>query len=92
MALANSVDPDETPHDAASHQGLRCLVKGISYTNLHSDLLFLVLNYNLIQFFWFQSNLCAEVADMRKVPPNIMGTLAEQNRTEISYDLYIVHC
>ncbi|KAH3824015.1 hypothetical protein DPMN_125843, partial [Dreissena polymorpha] len=29
-ALANSVDPDETPHDAASHQGLRCLLKGIS--------------------------------------------------------------
>ncbi|KAH3696010.1 hypothetical protein DPMN_083474 [Dreissena polymorpha] len=29
-ALANSVDPDETPHDAASHQGLRCLLRGIS--------------------------------------------------------------
>ncbi|KAH3702565.1 hypothetical protein DPMN_077589, partial [Dreissena polymorpha] len=29
-ALANSVDPDEMPHDAASHQGLRCLLKGIS--------------------------------------------------------------
>ncbi|KAH3725437.1 hypothetical protein DPMN_051270, partial [Dreissena polymorpha] len=29
-ALAKSVDPDETPHDAASHQGLRCLFKGIS--------------------------------------------------------------
>ncbi|KAH3808390.1 hypothetical protein DPMN_136743 [Dreissena polymorpha] len=29
-AFANSVDPDETPHDAASHQGLRCLLKGIS--------------------------------------------------------------
>jgi len=29
-ALANSVDPDETPHDAASRQGLRCLLKGIS--------------------------------------------------------------
>ncbi|KAH3819148.1 hypothetical protein DPMN_120881 [Dreissena polymorpha] len=29
-ASANSVDPDETPHDAASHQGLRCLLKGIS--------------------------------------------------------------
>ncbi|KAH3874921.1 hypothetical protein DPMN_038178 [Dreissena polymorpha] len=29
-ALANSVDPDETPHDATSHQGLRCLLKGIS--------------------------------------------------------------
>ncbi|KAH3850997.1 hypothetical protein DPMN_093474, partial [Dreissena polymorpha] len=28
-ALANSVDPDETPH-AASHQGLRYLLKGIS--------------------------------------------------------------
>ncbi|KAH3873345.1 hypothetical protein DPMN_036579 [Dreissena polymorpha] len=28
-ALANSVDPDETPHDAASHLGLRCLLKGI---------------------------------------------------------------
>ncbi|KAH3811803.1 hypothetical protein DPMN_140218 [Dreissena polymorpha] len=26
-ALANSADPDETPHDAASHQGLRCLLK-----------------------------------------------------------------
>ncbi|KAH3821981.1 hypothetical protein DPMN_123750 [Dreissena polymorpha] len=23
-AFANSVDPDETPHDAASHLGLRC--------------------------------------------------------------------
>ncbi|KAH3702967.1 hypothetical protein DPMN_077995 [Dreissena polymorpha] len=32
-ALANSVDPDETPHDAASHQGLRCLLKGISNTS-----------------------------------------------------------
>ncbi|KAH3711264.1 hypothetical protein DPMN_070766 [Dreissena polymorpha] len=29
-ALANIVDPDETPHDAASHLGLRCLLKGIS--------------------------------------------------------------
>ncbi|KAH3898615.1 hypothetical protein DPMN_022852, partial [Dreissena polymorpha] len=28
--LANSVDPDETLHDAASHQGLRCLLIGIS--------------------------------------------------------------
>ncbi|KAH3737918.1 hypothetical protein DPMN_044516 [Dreissena polymorpha] len=26
-ALANSVDPDETPHDAASHQGLRFCLK-----------------------------------------------------------------
>ena len=33
-ALANSVDPDETPHDAASHQGLRCLLKGISMRNI----------------------------------------------------------
>ncbi|KAH3718372.1 hypothetical protein DPMN_061175 [Dreissena polymorpha] len=32
-ALANSVDPDETPHDAASHQGLRCLLEGISCWN-----------------------------------------------------------
>ncbi|KAH3699558.1 hypothetical protein DPMN_074516 [Dreissena polymorpha] len=32
QAFANSVDPDETPHDAASHQGLRCLLKGISMT------------------------------------------------------------
>ncbi|KAH3850793.1 hypothetical protein DPMN_093266 [Dreissena polymorpha] len=24
-ALATSVDPDETPHDEASYQGLRCL-------------------------------------------------------------------
>ncbi|KAH3895602.1 hypothetical protein DPMN_019767 [Dreissena polymorpha] len=30
MALANSVDPDETLHGAASHQGLRCLLIGIS--------------------------------------------------------------
>ncbi|KAH3819077.1 hypothetical protein DPMN_120808 [Dreissena polymorpha] len=30
-AFANSVDPDETPHDAASHQGLRCLLKEISF-------------------------------------------------------------
>ncbi|KAH3703812.1 hypothetical protein DPMN_078859, partial [Dreissena polymorpha] len=29
-SLANSEDPDETPHDSASHQGLRCLHKGIS--------------------------------------------------------------
>ncbi|KAH3874020.1 hypothetical protein DPMN_037261 [Dreissena polymorpha] len=29
-ALANSVDPDETLHDAASHQGLRYLLIGIS--------------------------------------------------------------
>jgi len=33
-ALANSVDPDETPHDAASRQGLRCLLKGISVRNI----------------------------------------------------------
>ncbi|KAH3836140.1 hypothetical protein DPMN_109510 [Dreissena polymorpha] len=26
-ALANSVDPDETPHEAASHQGLRYFLK-----------------------------------------------------------------
>ena len=32
--MANSVDPDETPHDAASHQGLRCLLKGISVRNI----------------------------------------------------------
>jgi len=32
--LANSVDPDETPHDAASHQGLRCLLKGIYVRNI----------------------------------------------------------
>ncbi|KAH3856139.1 hypothetical protein DPMN_098719, partial [Dreissena polymorpha] len=25
-ALTNSVDPDETPHDAASHLGLHCLL------------------------------------------------------------------
>ncbi|KAH3877524.1 hypothetical protein DPMN_001397 [Dreissena polymorpha] len=31
-AFANSEDPDETPHDAASHLGLRCLLKGISET------------------------------------------------------------
>ncbi|KAH3811776.1 hypothetical protein DPMN_140192 [Dreissena polymorpha] len=29
--VKKSVDPDETPHDAASHQGLRSLLKGISY-------------------------------------------------------------
>ena len=29
-ALANSVDPDDMPHDAASHQGLGCLLKGNS--------------------------------------------------------------
>ncbi|KAH3715550.1 hypothetical protein DPMN_058261 [Dreissena polymorpha] len=28
--FANSIDPVETPHDAASHQGLRCVLKGIS--------------------------------------------------------------
>ena len=33
-ALANRVDTDETPHDAASHQGLRCLLKGISVRNV----------------------------------------------------------
>ncbi len=32
--LTNSVGPDETPHDAASHQGLRCLLKGISVRNI----------------------------------------------------------
>ena len=31
--MANSVDPDETPHDATSHRGLRCLPKGISVRN-----------------------------------------------------------
>ena len=25
--LANSEDPDEMPHDAAFHQGLRCLLR-----------------------------------------------------------------
>jgi len=33
-ALANSIEPDETPHDAASHQGLCCLFKGISVRNV----------------------------------------------------------
>ena len=33
-ALVNSVDPDETPHDAASHQVLRSLLKGISVRNI----------------------------------------------------------
>ena len=33
-ALANSVDPDEMLHDAASHQGLRCLLIGISVRNI----------------------------------------------------------
>ena len=32
--LANSKDPDETPHDAASHLGLRCLLEGISVRNI----------------------------------------------------------
>ncbi|KAH3855644.1 hypothetical protein DPMN_098214, partial [Dreissena polymorpha] len=37
-ALANSVDPDETPHDAASHQGLHCLLKEFLYNNkLYND-------------------------------------------------------
>ena len=26
QASANSVDPDQTPHNAASDQGLRCLI------------------------------------------------------------------
>ena len=33
-ALANSVDPNETPHAAASHLGLRCLLEGISVRNI----------------------------------------------------------
>ena len=33
-ALTNSVDPDKTPHDAASHQGLRCLLKGYFVRNI----------------------------------------------------------
>ncbi|KAH3881287.1 hypothetical protein DPMN_005212 [Dreissena polymorpha] len=33
-ALANSVDPDEMPHDAASSQGQRCLLKEISVKDL----------------------------------------------------------
>ncbi len=33
-ALANSEDPDETPHDAASHLGLRRLLKGIYVRNI----------------------------------------------------------
>ena len=33
-ALANSVDPDETPHDAASLQDLPFLLKGISERNI----------------------------------------------------------
>ena len=28
--MANSVDPDETPHSAASHLGLQCLLKPVS--------------------------------------------------------------
>ena len=27
MTLANSADPDQTPRDAASDQGLHCLLK-----------------------------------------------------------------
>ncbi|KAH3728507.1 hypothetical protein DPMN_054464 [Dreissena polymorpha] len=38
MALASSVDPDETPHDAVSHQGLRCLLKGFSVSRRGSPL------------------------------------------------------
>ena len=38
-ALANSVDPNETPHDAAFHQGLRCLLKGISVRNIEINIL-----------------------------------------------------
>ena len=33
-ALANSKDPDETPHDAASHLGLWCLLKWFSVRNI----------------------------------------------------------
>ncbi|KAH3700592.1 hypothetical protein DPMN_075571 [Dreissena polymorpha] len=35
-AFANSVDPDETPYDAASHLGLRSLLKGISVFWAHT--------------------------------------------------------
>ena len=27
--MANSVDPDETPHSAASHLGLHCLLRPV---------------------------------------------------------------
>ena len=33
-AFANSVDPYETPHHAASHLGLRCLLNGISVRSI----------------------------------------------------------
>ena len=37
--MANSVDPDETPHSAASHQGLYCLLRPVRihtvYTAVH---------------------------------------------------------
>ena len=32
-SLANSVDPDQTPHHVASDQGLQCLLTGFSIKN-----------------------------------------------------------
>ena len=32
--MVNSVDPDETPYDAAFHPGLRCLLIAISVRNI----------------------------------------------------------
>ena len=49
--VANSVDPDETPHDAASHLGLHCLLRSVcpntygkydSYTQIKTSLLLLM--------------------------------------------------
>ena len=35
-ALTNSVDPDETPRDVASHQGLRCLLQRFFVRNIQT--------------------------------------------------------
>ncbi|KAH3806093.1 hypothetical protein DPMN_134407 [Dreissena polymorpha] len=68
-ALANSVDPDETPHDAASHQGLRCLLKGISVMLDGQELLKYdsVVNPSLARkvAFWFGTS--ADYAMIRRI-------------------------
>ncbi|KAH3863558.1 hypothetical protein DPMN_026547 [Dreissena polymorpha] len=50
-ALESSVDPDETPHDAPSHQGLRCLLKGISLIWWRTRLeVWVLVPYRLLNF------------------------------------------
>ena len=58
ILLANTVDPDQTPHNVASILGLHCLSMTFSYEFPGKN--------------WLDTNLCPVVADCMYLPPRII--------------------